>query len=140
MTNAKTAKDWLLTELTESEISHNMVALSTNLKATKEFGIKNENVFGFWDWVGGRYSMCASIGLPIALSIGSKNFRELLAGFRDMDIQTEVHITIHYCFHYIEYITNVYIFIILLVVLTKWSTFLFFFLRRKCMFCLIINI
>ena len=86
MTNAKTAKDWLLTELTESEISHNMVALSTNLKATKEFGIKNENVFGFWDWVGGRYSMCASIGLPIALSIGSKNFRELLAGFRDMDI------------------------------------------------------
>lgn len=86
MTNAKTAKDWLLTELTESEISHNMVALSTNLNATKEFGIKNENVFGFWDWVGGRYSMCASIGLPIALSIGSKNFRELLAGFRDMDI------------------------------------------------------
>ena len=86
MTNAKTAKDWLLSELTESEISNNMVALSTNLKATKEFGIKNENVFGFWDWVGGRYSMCASIGLPIALSIGSKNFRELLAGFRDMDI------------------------------------------------------
>ena len=86
MTNAITAKDWLLTELTESEISHNIVALSTNLKATKEFGIKNENVFGFWDWVGGRYSMCASIGLPIALSIGSKNFRELLAGFRDMDI------------------------------------------------------
>ena len=86
MTNAKTAKDWLLSELTESEISNNMVALSINLKATKEFGIKNENVFGFWDWVGGRYSMCASIGLPIALSIGSKNFRELLAGFRDMDI------------------------------------------------------
>ena len=86
MTNAKTAKDWLLSKLTESEISNNMVALSTNLKATKEFGIKNENVFGFWDWVGGRYSMCASIGLPIALSIGSKNFRELLAGFRDMDI------------------------------------------------------
>ena len=86
MTNAKTAKDWLLSELTESEISNNMVALSTNLKATKEFGIKNENVFGFWDWVGGRYSMCASIGLPIALSIGSKNFRELLEGFRDMDI------------------------------------------------------
>ena len=86
MTNAKTAKDWLLSELTESEISNNMVALSSNLKATKEFGIKNENVFGFWDWVGGRYSMCASIGLPIALSIGSKNFRELLAGFRDMDI------------------------------------------------------
>jgi glucose-6-phosphate isomerase len=86
MTNAKTAKDWLLSKLTESEISNNMVALSSNLKATKEFGIKNENVFGFWDWVGGRYSMCASIGLPIALSIGSKNFRELLAGFRDMDI------------------------------------------------------
>ena len=86
MTNAKTAKNWLLTKLTESEISNNMVALSTNLRATKEFGIKNENVFGFWDWVGGRYSMCASIGLPIALSIGSKNFRELLAGFRDMDI------------------------------------------------------
>ena len=86
MTNAESAKQWLLSSLSQDELSLNMVALSTNLYATKEFGIKNDYVFGFWDWVGGRYSMCAAIGLPIALAIGARNFRDLLAGFRDMDI------------------------------------------------------
>ena len=86
MTNAESAKQWLLSSLSQDELSLNMVALSTNLYATKEFGIKDDYVFGFWDWVGGRYSMCAAIGLPIALAIGARNFRDLLAGFRDMDI------------------------------------------------------
>ena len=85
MTNAKTAKKWLLSELSDDEVGANMVALSTNVTATSLFGIKKNYVFGFWDWVGGRYSMCSSIGLPIALAIGAARFRELLNGFRDMD-------------------------------------------------------
>jgi glucose-6-phosphate isomerase len=86
MTNAYTAKKWLLTDLSHSEVGHNLVALSTNLNATKEFGVADERVFGFWDWVGGRYSLCASIGLPLVLAVGSANFREMLDGFRDMDL------------------------------------------------------
>ena len=85
MTNAKTAKKWLLSELSDDEVGANMVALSTNVTATSVFGIKKNYVFGFWDWVGGRYSMCSAIGLPIALAIGEARFRELLNGFRDMD-------------------------------------------------------
>jgi glucose-6-phosphate isomerase len=86
MTNAKTAKSWLLSELSEDEVGSNLAALSTNLSATQEFGIDDSHVFGFWDWVGGRYSMCAAIGLPIALAVGAANFREMLDGFRDMDL------------------------------------------------------
>lgn len=86
MTNAHTAKRWLLTELSQSEVGQNLVALSTNLNATQEFGVADDRVFGFWDWVGGRYSLCASIGLPLALAVGSANFREMLDGFRDMDL------------------------------------------------------
>lgn len=86
MTNATTAKNWLLAELSDAEASQNMAALSTNLTATKAFGLSDDRVFGFWDWVGGRYSMCGSIGLPIALNMGAANFRDMLAGFRDMDL------------------------------------------------------
>lgn len=86
MTNATTAKNWLMTELSDAEVGANMAALSTNLDATKAFGIADDHVFGFWDWVGGRYSMCAAIGLPIAIAIGGKNFREMLDGFRDIDL------------------------------------------------------
>ena len=86
MTNATTAKDWLLSELSESEVGQNLAALSTNLKGTQTFGLSDDRVFGFWDWVGGRYSMCGSIGLPIALNMGAANFRNMLAGFRDIDL------------------------------------------------------
>lgn len=86
MANAHTAKRWLFSELSDCEVQSNLVALSTNLDATQEFGIADDRVFGFWDWVGGRYSLCASIGLPLALAIGSAHFREMLDGFRDMDL------------------------------------------------------
>lgn len=85
ITNAQAAKAWLQTKLTGRDADANLAALSTNLDATAEFGIASERVFGFWDWVGGRYSVCSSIGLSVALSVGGKNFRDFLAGFRDMD-------------------------------------------------------
>lgn len=85
ITNAKAAKRWLQTKLSATDADRNLVALSTNLDGTADFGIPADRVFGFWDWVGGRYSMCSSIGLSIALSVGSENFRAMLDGFRDMD-------------------------------------------------------
>jgi glucose-6-phosphate isomerase len=85
ITNAQAAKAWLQTELSGTDADANLAALSTNLTATADFGITTERVFGFWDWVGGRYSVCSSIGLSVALSVGGKNFRAFLAGFRDMD-------------------------------------------------------
>jgi len=86
ITNAKAAKAWLQTELSGTEADVNLAALSTNISAAGEFGIDAERVFGFWDWVGGRYSVCSSIGLSVALAVGSKNFKQFLAGFRDMDL------------------------------------------------------
>ena len=85
LTNAKAAKAWLQTALSEEDANHNLAALSTNLEGTAAFGIDASRVFGFWDWVGGRYSMCSSIGLSIALAVGSAHFSEMLRGFRDMD-------------------------------------------------------
>jgi glucose-6-phosphate isomerase len=85
ITNAKAAKAWLQTALSGADADANLVALSTNAEATAEFGIASSRVFGFWDWVGGRYSVCSSIGLSVALSIGGANFREFLSGFRAMD-------------------------------------------------------
>lgn len=89
MTNAFTAKKWLLENLTQAEsaeiISNHFVAISTNIKACTEFGISEDRIFQFWDWVGGRYSLWSSIGLSIALSIGMDNFRKLLAGAEAMD-------------------------------------------------------
>ncbi len=86
MTNARSARDWLVNRLgDEASVAKHFAAVSTNLKATGEFGINPENVFEFWDWVGGRYSLWSAIGLPIALYIGMERFEELLSGAHAMD-------------------------------------------------------
>ncbi|MBI5744688.1 MAG: glucose-6-phosphate isomerase [Elusimicrobia bacterium] len=86
MANAGTARDWLLKSIKdEAAIAKHFVAVSTNAKKVSEFGIDTANMFGFWDWVGGRYSMCSAIGLSTMIAIGPDNFRKLLAGFREMD-------------------------------------------------------
>lgn len=86
MTNAKTAKAWVLEHLKEpSCIAKHFVALSTNDKGVSEFGIDTNNMFGFWDWVGGRYSSWSAIGTPIALAIGWDNFIAFLEGGHAMD-------------------------------------------------------
>lgn len=86
MTNAHTAKDWLLEKgAKEEDIKKHFAALSTNAKDVEGFGIDTENMFEFWDWVGGRYSLWSAIGLPIVLSIGFDNFKQLLAGAHATD-------------------------------------------------------
>lgn len=87
MTNAHSARRWFLDNGgSESDIAKHFVAISTNTEKVKEFGIDEENMFGFWDWVGGRYSLWSAIGLPIALSIGFDRFLELLEGGYEMDM------------------------------------------------------
>ncbi len=83
--NANSAKQWFLEHTDTTDISRHFVAVSTNQAAAMEFGIKQENIFEFWAWVGGRYSLWSSIGLPIALSIGYDRFIELLEGAYAMD-------------------------------------------------------
>ncbi len=86
MTNARTARAWLLGALgDEAAVAKHFVALSTNAKEVAAFGIDTANMFGFWDWVGGRYSMDAAIGLSTMLAIGPQHFRAMLDGFRAMD-------------------------------------------------------
>jgi glucose-6-phosphate isomerase len=86
MTNARSAREWSLAALgDEAAIAKHFVAVSTNAQAVAEFGIDTENMFGFWDWVGGRYSMDSAIGLSTMLAIGPEGFHELLGGFRAMD-------------------------------------------------------
>ncbi|MBO7055728.1 MAG: glucose-6-phosphate isomerase [Bacteroidales bacterium] len=86
MTNAQTAKDWFLKAAKdEKAVAKHFVALSTNAKAVSEFGIDTNNMFEFWDWVGGRYSLWSAIGLSIACNIGFENFQELLEGAHAMD-------------------------------------------------------
>jgi glucose-6-phosphate isomerase len=87
MTNARTARAWLVDGLggDESAVAKHFVAVSTNLEEVAKFGIDTENAFGFWDWVGGRYSMDSAIGLSTMLAVGPEGFRELLAGFHAMD-------------------------------------------------------
>lgn len=86
MANARTARDWLRAATGAPDaVARHFVAASTNLAATGEFGIAPENVFEFWDWVGGRFSLWSAIGLPIALAVGYRYFEQLLAGARDMD-------------------------------------------------------
>ncbi len=86
MMNAHSARDWSLAGgVPEPELHRHFVAVSTNADAAKAFGIDVANMFGFWDWVGGRYSLWSAIGLPIALACGMDRFRELLAGARAMD-------------------------------------------------------
>jgi len=86
MTNARTARAWILGALgSEGAIAHHFVAVSTNAEAVAGFGIDTDNMFGFWDWVGGRYSMASAIGLSTMLAIGPEGFHEMLAGFHAMD-------------------------------------------------------
>jgi len=80
MTNARSARDWLGTHA-----GSNMAAVSTNISACADFGIPEDRVFGFWDWVGGRYSLWSAIGLPMAIAVGADNFRHFLAGAAAMD-------------------------------------------------------
>ncbi len=86
MTNANTARDWSLKALKNpAAIAKHFVAVSTNADAVAKFGIDTANMFGFWDWVGGRYSMCSAIGLSTMIAIGPGNFRAMLDGFYQMD-------------------------------------------------------
>jgi glucose-6-phosphate isomerase len=86
MTNARQARRWLLASASDRRVvAKHFVALSTNREAVQAFGINPDNMFEFWDWVGGRYSLWSAIGLSIALYIGMDNFEELLAGAHDMD-------------------------------------------------------
>jgi glucose-6-phosphate isomerase len=87
MTDAHTARDWLLAGLNgeDSAVARHFVAVSTSAKEVAKFGIDTANMFGFWDWVGGRYSMDSAIGLSTMLAIGPDNFRAMLDGFHEMD-------------------------------------------------------
>jgi len=86
MTNATSARAWLIEQLgSEDAVAKHFVAVSTNGEAVRDFGIDTANMFEFWDWVGGRYSLWSAIGLPIALSIGMERFLELLNGAHQMD-------------------------------------------------------
>ncbi len=86
LTNAHTAREWCLNTLVDKvAIARHFVAVSTNTEAVSEFGIDPANMFGFWDWVGGRYSLWSAIGLPIAIAVGMDKFEELLAGAHEMD-------------------------------------------------------
>lgn len=87
MTNAQSAREWLVTGFKgdEKAVSKHFVAVSTNAQKVAEFGIDTANMFGFWDWVGGRYSMDSAIGLSTMLAIGPNHFQEMLAGFHEMD-------------------------------------------------------
>ncbi|MFA6063129.1 MAG: glucose-6-phosphate isomerase [Gallionella sp.] len=86
LTNARSARSWLVEQLgDETAVAQHFAAVSTNLKATAAFGINPDNVFEFWDWVGGRYSLWSAIGLPIALFVGMDKFEELLSGAHAMD-------------------------------------------------------
>ncbi len=88
MTNAHSAREWFLkaTGGDESAVAKHFVAISTNAKEVEKFGIDTENMFGFWDWVGGRYSMDSAIGLSTMIAVGQENFRKMLAGFHAMDV------------------------------------------------------
>jgi glucose-6-phosphate isomerase len=86
MTNAQSAKGWALETLKdEAAIAKHFVALSTNADDVSKFGIDTANMFGFWDWVGGRYSLCSAIGLPVMIAVGPENFRAMLSGYHTMD-------------------------------------------------------
>ena len=88
MTNAETARKWLLRALgdDESSIAKHFVAVSANSSKVAQFGINTSNLFEFWDWVGGRYSMCSAVGLSLMLAIGPENFHAMLQGFHQMDV------------------------------------------------------
>ena len=87
MTNARSARAWTLAKLgDEAAIASHFVAVSTNASEVEEFGIDTENMFEFWDWVGGRYSLDSAIGLSTIIAVGPENFRRMLRGFRELDV------------------------------------------------------
>ena len=86
MTNARSARAWLEQALGEAGARAQLAAVSTNLEATAEFGVPDERVFGFWEWVGGRYSIWSAIGLPLAIAVGAERFRHFLEGARALDV------------------------------------------------------
>jgi glucose-6-phosphate isomerase len=86
MTNARAARAWLVGELGDDAVSRHFVAVSTNAELVSGFGIDTANMFGFWDWVGGRYSMDSAIGLSTMIAIGAAGYADLLAGFHAMDV------------------------------------------------------
>jgi glucose-6-phosphate isomerase len=85
MTNAASARKWIADALGDAAVSDHFAALSTNLAACAAFGIRADRIFGFWDWVGGRYSVWSAIGLPVAIAVGFDSFDAFLAGAYDMD-------------------------------------------------------
>ncbi len=85
LTNARTARSWLVDALGEEAVAAHFVAVSTNAERVEEFGIDTDNMFGFWDWVGGRYSVDSAIGLSLMIAIGPDRFREFLHGFHLVD-------------------------------------------------------
>lgn len=86
LTNAQSARDWVVGQLGEAAVERHFVAVSTQKDLVAKFGIDTENMFGFWDWVGGRYSMDGAIGLSTMVAIGPEGFHEMLAGFHEMDV------------------------------------------------------
>ncbi|WP_041255191.1 glucose-6-phosphate isomerase [Frankia sp. EAN1pec] len=86
LANARAARAWLTAALGQDAVAHHFVAVSTNAEKVAEFGIDTANMFEFWDWVGGRYSMDSAIGLALMVAIGPHHFREMLAGFHAMDV------------------------------------------------------
>jgi len=85
LVNAHAARDWCIAALGKDAIARHFVAVSTNAAGVREFGIDTDNMFGFWDWVGGRYSMDSAVGLSTMVAIGPEHFRDMLAGFHAMD-------------------------------------------------------
>lgn len=85
MTNAATARRWIAGALGEDAVAKHFAAVSTALDKVAAFGIQPDRIFGFWDWVGGRYSVWSAIGLPVMIAIGPENFRAFLAGAHAMD-------------------------------------------------------
>ena len=89
MANAEVAKAWIISSLPDSSplqvVEHHFVAVSTNTRAVEDFGINPVNMFEFWDWVGGRYSMVSAVGLSTMIAVGPSNFNEILRGFHEMD-------------------------------------------------------
>ncbi|AZO16971.1 glucose-6-phosphate isomerase [Mesorhizobium sp. M2A.F.Ca.ET.043.05.1.1] len=85
MTNAETARDWLQKALGKEAVGKHFAAVSTALDLVAKFGIEQDRVFGFWDWVGGRYSVWSAIGLPVMIAVGPRNFRAFLDGAHEMD-------------------------------------------------------
>src|ERR1700749_2024688 len=86
LTNAQSAKDWVVSALgSEKAVANHFVAVSTNAEKVSAFGIDTANMFGFWDWVGGRYSMDSAIGLSTMLAVGPEGFYAMLSGFHQMD-------------------------------------------------------